>query len=593
MRCLTEGGLYLRSATRLATAVGAAVALSAACGGSLAIEAQDASLPADAAADAFDAGAADAGTDGTTSTDGSVGHDAAMDGSRDAGIEAGHDAGDAGADAFSCSQIPTDCGLGGMCKDCTVSAAGHACLSGQCGCAAASDCPAGTACDPGTHTCSPSCAGGLACNGGCCDGSSCVAGDTALACGSSGAACVTCSGATPTCAAGACTSHCDVDAGTCGAGYCCAAGACVAVSDKTCAPPGGDCVDCTADLATSRCLPNGTCGCITEADCALFSACGQGVCTSTCSNTSPCNGGCCAGVCEPGDTSDSCATGQTTCTGCLQASDAPACTYENGTRSCGCLTAYDCLDWGACDLGTHQCTTACDAQTPCYGGCCSAPQNGTCVFQGSNSMCNTWGLCIDCSNASTGHVCLNVRQECGCYSNADCGGGAQCLNNKCVTACDAQHPCVGGCCSAAVNGTCVSGADNWACATTGAVCQDCTQNNPGARQCVTLVGSYECGCWRSHDCPAGQACDGSTFTCTTACGPNQPCNGGCCSNGTCVPGSADAACGGLSGDTCVDCSTQVTGKVCISHGQWANACGCVTDLDCWAPYHCNGGACTM
>ena len=52
-------------------------------------------------------------------------------------------------------------------------------MNATCGCLQAGDCPSGQACDPASHECSSSCAGGLTCNGGCCAGGACVACPTA------------------------------------------------------------------------------------------------------------------------------------------------------------------------------------------------------------------------------------------------------------------------------------------------------------------------------------------------------------------------------------------------------------------------------
>ncbi len=47
-----------------------------------------------------------------------------------------------------------------------------------------------------------------------------------------------------------------------------------------------------------------------------------------------------------------------------------------GTTRCGCTTASDCLPNQACNTTTHTCGSACDMNTPCNGGCCSAMTGG-------------------------------------------------------------------------------------------------------------------------------------------------------------------------------------------------------------------------
>jgi hypothetical protein len=495
-----------------------------------------------------------------------------------------------------CTQVATQCGPPGMCQDCTGASAGHGCIGGNpwghCGCNTHNDCPPGTACDPAKHLCGASCAGGLACsNGGCCDGVSCVSGTDDGACGLDGGACARCGDTTPVCSSGVCA-PCGPDAGACASGTCCnGAGACVDYSNTTCGSPGGACVDCTADPATPVCLPSGKCGCNTEADCPIGSACNQGLCSVKCSSTSPCHGGCCSGTkCAAGDDYAECPTGQTLCAGCP--ASFPACVAVNGSHVCGCLKDRDCqfgINSGdACDPQTHQCTSSCGANAPCDFSCCTATVNGTCNTNNiTDSSCGSYGLCADCSTSSLGRVCKGGN-GCGCNSSSDCPGGAPCVSNGfytlCATPCDAQHPCSSGCCSAPTNGTCQMGFDNAACAAGGAVCQDCT-TDPTTPTCVVLVGSNLCGCTEAFQCPAGQACDLGTHACTTACGPNQACNGGCCSNGTCVAGMSATACGGR-GEACEDCTKGTRGRLCLLNN--GIGCGCSGGpSDCPQPLICN------
>ena len=107
------------------------------------------------------------------------------------------------------------CGTNGaQCGACTGA---HQCASGKCGCGTSADCPAGQACDPGSHSCGNTCVSGgqtLTCNGGCCDATGtgqCVAGTVGgQLCGLSGAACTDCSHSTQ--------GHVCQSGGTCGCG---------------------------------------------------------------------------------------------------------------------------------------------------------------------------------------------------------------------------------------------------------------------------------------------------------------------------------------------------------------------------------------
>jgi hypothetical protein len=89
----------------------------------------------------------------------------------------------------------------------------------------------------------------------------------------------------------------------------------------------------------------------------------------------------------------------------------------------------------------------------------------------------------DCTSNSAGNQC--VDGHCGCTAASHCvpggpgGGGRACLLAGiflCVTECNTPNvtPCNGGCCSAALNGTCVGGTDDDACGVNGLTCQDCT-----------------------------------------------------------------------------------------------------------------------
>jgi hypothetical protein len=226
----------------------------------------------------------------------------------------------------------TLCGTnGGVCVDCSASAAGHVCqLGGVCGCTAAKDCPPNQACVNGT--CGTACSSGVACNGGCCDGTKCQPGNTASACGATGGACVACSGA---------------DAGA----ACEASGACGCASSS----------DCTAP---STCGGGGTpnvCGCTPKTcqtagyQCGSHSdGCGG---TLSCGN---CNGsGCCtvAGACAAGTASTACGEGGGTCRVCAGAT--PTCGTVNAVTSCYCTKSPN-----SCGVSQYCCFSGMCGSTP-------------------------------------------------------------------------------------------------------------------------------------------------------------------------------------------------------------------------------------
>jgi hypothetical protein len=81
--------------------------------------------------------------------------------------------------------------------------------------------------------------------------------------------------------------------------------------------------------------------------------------------------------------------------------------------------------------------------------------------ESSPTSCGAPGACVDCATSSQGHACvvINGAQTCGCGGPAnpqDCPAQLACRDMQCATACDGQHPCNGGCCSAATNGACVA-----------------------------------------------------------------------------------------------------------------------------------------
>ena len=484
-----------------------------------------------------------------------------------------------------CDGGSRSCGEPGACIDCSGNTVGAACVSGVCGCQTFSDCPIGNACDPKVHKCSASCAGNLACNGGCCDGQKCQAGGTPSACGGGGGACVACGGGTPTCASGACTSTCSVGApgapGVCGQGFCCnAQNQCAAVGNASCGAVGATCLDCTPGVAGAVCLGNGLCGCKSGADCATNQACKNGLCSSACDGNSPCNSGCCAnGTCAPGVTQTACALGMATCGSCAGNPVGSACVNVKNKIFCGCLAASDCPANQACNLATNQCSTRCDLNSPCNGGCCSAAMNGACVKGTDDTACGAGGgLCTNCPSGMGGKVCVTAQSggQCGCNVLADCAVTAvSCTNKLCNTKCSPQQPCQVGCCS---NGSCVAGTAGNACGN-GGTCSDCSMNPNGTACRVTLA----CGCDKTSDCAMGMACNVSTHACENQCSQSQQCHGGCCSGGvmgTCLAGIGSNACGTMG--ACMDCSQNRLGHGCVGGN-----CGCTSAADCGAQQACD------
>jgi hypothetical protein len=193
------------------------------------------------------------------------------------------------------------CGVGFVCGVTQV------CIARVCTnrCQKTADCPTGNACN-GT-TCTTACNINQACHGGCCSGGTCTTGLAGPACGTSGGACLDCSGQgnDTACVNGACGCNVASDCaalnacstalhsceGLCGGtntgcnGGCCtnlaSGGTCVMGNvDNQCGGTGGQCNDCqTSCNAGPRCLGN-SCGCGNNIDCSLASECsGRGVCS--------------------------------------------------------------------------------------------------------------------------------------------------------------------------------------------------------------------------------------------------------------------------------------------------------------------------
>src|SRR3984885_281491 len=135
-------------------------------------------------------------------------------------------------------------------------------------CTSAAECLKYYACDMTTHTCTTTCFSGQLCNGGCCDtlsgGNTCVEGLDQLACGGTGAACISCG---------------------------------------------------QSSSGTAWVISNRTCGCAGPSDCPTYGvaeACDttNGTCTTSCSPSQPCNAGCCDGnVCVEGESDTACGSG--------------------------------------------------------------------------------------------------------------------------------------------------------------------------------------------------------------------------------------------------------------------------------------------
>lgn len=178
------------------------------------------------------------------------------------------------------------------------------------------------------------------------------------------------------------------------------------------------------------------------------------------------------------------------------------------------------------DSGTDAPATACTPQS-CPQGCCDGD---TCVTNITPDQCGSSGqACAKCqANEACKGVCYRPQSNCGPSNCKGC-----CLGNN----------------------DCAAGNFGVACGAGGQQCARCVPSE-GTGQCVPAEG-------------------GAGGTCTDQqCGP-ATCPG-CCSNGACVSGLTESACGQLG----VQCQTCGSGTFCY-------AFECRPGTPC-TPQNCNG-----
>ena len=366
---------------------------------------------------------------------------------------------------------------------------------------------------------------------------------------------------------------CDTTTGTC------------VTSCSASQPCNGGCCDsasCVVGTDLAHCGSDGN----LCAACGSGQACQAGACGVTCEANAPCNGGCCDSAqhrCVAGSAADQCALGNVLCDDCAKSATGQACLTTGSSTVCGCSSATDCPANLACDAVTHSCTTACGTPQPCHGGCCSAASAGTCQPGTLAGACGAnGGVCAACPADQNGHLCVTVAAggHCGCNAVGDCPLSSSSCNTTtqvCVNACSGTIACQSGCCTSA--NVCDLGTTSASCGAIGSTCRSCMADVNGH----TCLPSGKCGCTQRSDCPTGQACNTTTSTCTTICGTNQACNGGCCSasaGGTCQSGTVAAGCG--ASGVCSNCLMNGNGNQCLS-----GVCGCNTSADCPANTACD------
>ncbi|WP_309892089.1 hypothetical protein [Archangium sp.] len=150
-----------------------------------------------------------------------------------------------------------------------------------------------------------------------------------------------------------------------------------------------------------------------------------------------------------------------------------------------------------------------------------------------------WGWML-CLALGCGPV-APVESTCAPELGQDCASGQVCVEGLCVEAWETGEKCVAGAKRA------------------------CEEGCAGVQTCESD------GTWGAcRTCEQGQRCAGNQCVCD----PNS-CRDGCCQGNTCVPGTADSACG-RSGAACASCAgvCDASRKVCA---------GCVEDSQCGGP----------
>jgi len=526
----------------------------------------------------------------------------------------------------------TDCGSGfcvdGVCCDSGCTGQCQACDVVPGTCTTVTGAPHGTrtACT-GTGPCAARCDGATAASctyapagTSACGTPSCTAGveTTAGTCNGAG----TCNQPTKSCGAFTCgATGCKVTCATsteCGGGYYCNTGVCSPKlgAGLTCATAdqcaSGNCVDgvCCSSASCSggaRCNvigSLGTCAKPNAASCASSGECGSGFCVDGVCCDAACGGQCQAcdatgkiGTCtvvtgSPHGTRPACGgTGAgSDCGATCNGTDAVACRYPTGSKSCGAATCVSgvethisvCNGSGSCSdtpkscgyfaCAASSCKSSCTTNTDCAtGSYCKA---GACVpIEGLGTSCTTSSTCT--SGFCTDGVCCAVA-SCGAGKSCSAGttkGICQSLNG---TACAVSTDCASGAC---VDGVCCDSKCDGSC-------EACNQVG-SVGKCIPIVGQplpgHAACSGTLTDPKCGLRCNGvETKSCvnastTTACG-TPSCSGGvekgvstCDGGGACKPAS----------------------KTCGSYDCGPTAClaSCTTNDDCATGNFCKAGSC--
>lgn len=303
------------------------------------------------------------------------------------------------------AQAATSCGgPGGVCRDCGIKA-DRCTTGGNCRCGNGPMCADGNRCVNGACVCD-----GTSCPTGCCskDGV-CLTGTDSTACGSGGAECQDCGG-NGACASGVCNS---CTATSCPLG-CCSGSRCNMPTLVACGTNGAACVSCDVARADT-CSASGACSCGTQPACGTGKRCVGGSCV--CDAVS-CPGGCCSGgACQALSTS-TCGLAGVACVACA-AGKADICDAATGTCMCG--TKPPCGPGTVCEGGTCTCNEASCPKGCCASGVCMDPPSfASCGFDGETCVaCDTTAA----DNCSATGACM-CGASAPCATGSHCTAGA-------------------------------------------------------------------------------------------------------------------------------------------------------------------------
>jgi len=209
--------------------------------------------------------------------------------------------------------------------------------------------------------------------------------------------------------------------------------------DAVCGNNGGLCAACASNQNGHKCVAmtgGGQCGCAAfPGDCpASSTACTNNLCVNACDASTPCLSGCCSssasGTCQLGNVQGACGAAGSICQSCVGNANGSACLSSG---ACGCTKASDCPAGHACDTSQGKCTTACNSNQQCNGGCCSASVGGTCQTGTINAACGSSGVCASCPGntdcttyACNGTSCVPSYTQAACNDINNCTYGDHC-----------------------------------------------------------------------------------------------------------------------------------------------------------------------